>query len=99
MESVLLLLYVHPDLEDALIDVLLQQSDISGFTSHQVNGHGVQAAKLGLMEQVAGKQARLEFLIATERDQAQRLLATIKARFPLAEIHYFIVPVLEGGRL
>lgn len=55
----LLILTAPPNLEETLVDVLLQQTAISGFTTSNVSGHGSShgegAVKLSLVEQVTGR--------------------------------------------
>jgi hypothetical protein len=96
----LLILIVPPTLEEMLVDVLLQQSEISGFTSSKVNGHGTVhgggAAKLSIVEQVTGRQQRVQFMMHANVADLKKLVATLKARFSSTDIHYILLPILES---
>jgi hypothetical protein len=96
----LLILIVPPTLEEMLVDVLLQQSEISGFTSSKVNGHGTVhgdgAAKLSIVEQVTGRQQRVQFMMHANVADLKALVLTLKARFRSTDIHYILLPILES---
>lgn len=94
----LLILIVPPTLEEMLVDVLLQQTEISGFTSSKVNGHGTvhgNNAKLSIVEQVTGRQQRVQFMMHANVADLKNLVATLKARFRSTDIHYILLPILE----
>ena len=60
MESqVLLSLVISPEVEDAVVDWLLEQKEISGFTSLQVSGHGASPHSMNISEQVAGRRRQV----------------------------------------
>lgn len=96
----LLILIVPPTLEEMLVDVLLQQAEISGFTSSKVNGHGTVhgdgAAKLSIVEQVTGRQQRVQFMMHASVADLKALVVTLKARFRSTDIHYILLPILES---
>jgi len=96
----LLILIVPPTLEEMLVDVLLQQAEISGFTSSKVNGHGTVhgdgAAKLSIVEQVTGRQQRVQFMMHANVADLKALVVTLKARFRSTDIHYILLPLLES---
>jgi hypothetical protein len=94
----LLILIVPPTLEEMLVDVLLQQTSISGFTSSKVNGHGTvhgENAALSIVEQVTGRQQRVQFMTHAAITDLQNLVATLKAKFRSTDIHYILMPILE----
>jgi hypothetical protein len=95
----LLILIVPPTLEEMLVDVLLQQAKISGFTSSKVNGHGTVhgdgAAKLSIVEQVTGRQQRVQFMMHANVVDLKALVVTLKARFRSTDIHCILLPILE----
>jgi nitrogen regulatory protein PII len=97
-EQGLLMLIVPPNLEEMLVDVLLQQAEISGFTSHKVHGHGRvhgDNAKLSIVEQVTGRQQRVQFMMHANVADLKNLVGTLKARFRSTDIHYILLPILE----
>lgn len=97
----LLILMVTPKLEEVLIDFLLQQPAISGFTTTPASGHGTGhsihgSVKLSLLEQVTGRQNRLQFMLHAALPEVQALIAALKAEFRHTDMHYILLPVLEA---
>ncbi|PKO47948.1 MAG: DUF3240 domain-containing protein [Betaproteobacteria bacterium HGW-Betaproteobacteria-22] len=95
----LLILIAPPDLEDTLVDLLLQQKEISGFTTSHVSGHGSShgngAVALSLVEQVTGRQKRVQFMLHASLSDLQNLVNAFKARFSKTDIHYILMPIAE----
>ncbi|MEI8363796.1 MAG: DUF3240 family protein [Betaproteobacteria bacterium] len=94
----LLILIVPPSLEEMLVDVLLQQPEISGFTSSKVHGHGTahgDNAKLSIVEQVTGRQQRVQFMMHANVVDLKNLVVTLKAKFRSTDIHFILLPILE----
>lgn len=93
----LLILIVSPSLEEVLVDILLQQSAISGFTTSKVSGHGSShgegMVKLSLVEQVTGRQQRVQFMMHAALTDLQDLIAMLKAKFKNTDIHYILMPI------
>jgi len=98
-DDCLLQLIVDPALEDALTDWLLDLEDIRGFSSVAAFGHGASPRSMTLAEQVTGRQKRILFMLNLPRERASWLLARFRAAFPDSGAHFWIVPVLESGRL
>lgn len=100
----LLILIVTPKLEEVLVDFLLQQSAISGFTTAPANGHGTghgagsgpSMVKLSLVEQVTGRQSRVQFMLHATLPVMHELIAALKAEFQHTDMHYILLPVLEA---
>ena len=96
----LLILIAPPSLEEMLVDVLLQQTQVSGFTSSKVHGHGSihaeNATPLSIVEQVTGRQQRIQFMMHASVEDLKNLTLILKARFKNADIHYILLPVLAG---
>jgi hypothetical protein len=98
----LLILIVPPKLEEVLVDFLLQQTSISGFTTAPANGHGTGHAaghgsvKLSLLEQVTGRQSRVQFMLHATLPVMHALIAALKAEFQHTDMHYILLPVLDA---
>ncbi len=97
MESALLTLNVPPALEEALVDWLLEQPHVQGFTSMQVYGHGSGASAMSVGEQVLGRQKRTQFMLHGEVSGLERLLQDLRQEYPRAGLHYFLSPVISAG--
>jgi len=63
MNEAVLMIITAPNIEELMIDLLLEQPDISGFTSHIVNAHGAGAIELSMQEQVSGRQQKVQFMV------------------------------------
>jgi len=99
MQLCLLTLIAAPSLEDALVDWLLVQDDISGFSSSSIDGHGSRESGMSLMEQVTGRQKRVQFLIHTDITVAERLIEKLKTQFLGAQLHYYVTPIIMYGAI
>jgi hypothetical protein len=98
-DTVSVTLNVAPAFEERVIDWLLGQEAIAGFTGHVAYGHGSRASDLTVAEQVSGRQRRVEFrveLAAAALDEFVRLLG---ARFAGTDLYYLVTPVLRFGHL
>lgn len=92
----LLILVIAPNLEEVLIDLLLEDTSIPGFTSSNVSGHGAKRAKLSLMEQVTGRQQRIQLMVYSALSDLQNLINVLKAKFENADIRYILIPVADS---
>jgi hypothetical protein len=99
----LLILIVPPNLEEMLVDFLLQQTTVSGFTSSKVNGHGAvnalanggASAELSMVEQVTGRQQRVQFMLHATIIDLQQLVITLKTRFKSSDVHCLLLPMVD----
>lgn len=97
--TVLLTLVVAPEHADAMIDWLLDHPVVHGFSSQDGAGHGSDPQRLNVEEQVAGRRPRLFFNLLLDAAAAMDLVAQLRADFAGRDVHYWVVPVLDGGRL
>ncbi|GHF13704.1 hypothetical protein GCM10017044_04730 [Kordiimonas sediminis] len=97
MTTVLLSLNVSVGLEEAIVDWLLESADVDGFKSQQVSGHGSSLHKSSALDQVMGRDRRVELQIILGEDAARRVISSLKDQYTGANIFYAISPVLEFG--
>lgn len=97
-DKCLLVITVPPSLEDPLSDWLISQEQPVGFSSTSVNGHGEGHEGYTLAEQVRGSRRNIQFQIQTTQLRARQMLAGMERDFRRAELHYWIMPLLDGGR-
>lgn len=97
--SVLMTLVVAPTVSDAVIDWLLQQPVVQGFSSHEGMGHGHDPRQLSVTEQVAGCRPRTFFSIILPHAALGAFLQALRADLAGMEVHYWAAPVLAHGRL
>lgn len=97
-QQALLILMVPLKLEELMVDILLQETAISGFTNSAVSGHGhFNTSQLSVAEQVSGRQRRVQFMMHAELTALEALLAKLRAEFADAGLHFILQPVLDAG--
>jgi hypothetical protein len=97
MNNCLLTIYVPPTLEETLEDWLLENEAISGFSTMEGFGHGSRPSGMTLLEQVTGRQRRVQFLIETDSQVAAQMLSNLREKFAGVGLHYMLTPLLEAG--
>ena len=98
-EQVLAVITSPPALESQLVDWLLSNDEGVGFSSVAIHGHSTRHNHLSLAEQVSGRQRRLQFQVQLDGDRLDGFLASLKADFRDADLHYWVIPLLAGGSL
>ncbi len=98
-QDVLLVLSVRPALEEVVVDWLLGWRGDSGFSRVMVEEHSAQHQHLTAAEQVKGRQRRVQFQIRMPAAGLEALLASARQQFGAADVHYWVLPMLEGGHL
>ena len=97
--QVLLSLVISPEVEDPVVDWLLEQEQISGFTSLPVSGHGTSPHSMSLAEQVAGRRRQVMFQTYLEEPDAVALIKGLEEAFAGSGMHYWLTPVITSGHL
>ncbi len=95
----LLSLVFPPPLLDPLTDWLLEQSEVVGFISLPVNGHGGAEHRMSAAEKVAGRRRGWMIQTHLPEARARELLGRLKKSFEGSEIHYWMTPLIVGGHL
>ncbi|GAB1260214.1 DUF3240 family protein [Aurantivibrio plasticivorans] len=93
----LLVLNTSLELEEDMVDFLLEQDDISGFTSYRVNGHG-EAGAWHLVEQVTGRRKRIQFEITLAASLVDKLIDSLSVSVG-KDIYFYELPVQREGHL
>ena len=95
-----LTLVCHRSLEERLIDHLLEHPEwVRGFSITRIEG-GSQEEKLhSMIEQVRGRSERVQIIAVMDHDDACKLIAHLKQHEANPDIAYWIMPVIEFGRL
>tara|TARA_R110000824_G_scaffold318073_1_gene505190 strand:- start:10170 stop:10463 length:294 start_codon:yes stop_codon:yes gene_type:complete len=93
----LLVLNINPDLEEDLVDYLLEQEAISGFTSYSVRGHGA-FPDMSLAEQVSGRRKRIQIEALLEKEQIGGILEGLKSHVG-NDIVYWEQAISNSGRI
>ena len=100
MADVLLSLTLPNDVAQDVEDLLLSRPDlVRGFTASVAEGHG-SVVQLGEpRELVAGHSPRTQIRMVGPEEDMSAVLALIKAELPRANVFFWLVPVIEMGRL
>lgn len=100
MADLLLSLTLTDDVAQHVEDLLLSRPDLaSGFTASPAEGHGSAVPLVGAAELVSGHAPRTQIRLAGEEAAMREVLALIKRELPHAKVFYWLVPVVEMGRL
>lgn len=94
----LLRLNIPPDLEEDFVDLLLANPEIRGYQSFPIRGHG-RVGAMTIAEQVAGRRNRVQFEIVLDSGLLESTLQKLKKAFPTPDVIYWVLPVLQSGRL
>ena len=86
-------------LEENIVDHLLEHPEwVEAFSTTRMEGHGQAGIATEPAELVRGRAARVHAQIVLNREDAQALLAHLRAALPNPEVAYWLSPVLEFGR-
>ena len=98
--SALLLVVLAPaDRRDDLVDALMGNDHISGFTLSPALGYSREHSHFSLGEQVAGYRDYSRFEVLLEASQQEQVLDTLRRASGNERLRYWIMPVPETGHL
>lgn len=93
----LLVLNINPELEEDMVDYLLEQECITGFTSYPVHGHGA-FPNMSVAEQVSGRRKRLQLEIMLDKSEMDIILRKLKKEVG-TDIVYWEQTIANHGRI
>ncbi|RIX43631.1 MAG: DUF3240 domain-containing protein [Rhodocyclales bacterium GT-UBC] len=100
MADVLLSLTMPNDVAQHVEDLLLSRPDlVRGFTASLAEGHGSVVPLVEAAELVSGHSPRRQIRLAGSEAAMRAVLSLIKQHLPKANVFYWIVPIIEMGRL
>ncbi|TNF55284.1 MAG: DUF3240 domain-containing protein [Gammaproteobacteria bacterium] len=100
MSDVLLSLAMPAEAAQPVEDLLLSRPDlVPGFTSSHAEGHGSTATLVEPAELVEGHSARVIIRMVGSQRAMLEVLQLVRAELPGLNVFYWLVPVLEKGRL
>lgn len=86
-------------LEEDVLGRLLEHPEwVDGFSTIRIEGHGRTSIARETAELVRGRSGRRYAQIVLNREDAQALVASLRAALPNPEIAYWLTPVMEFGR-
>jgi hypothetical protein len=96
----LLTLVAPNDIAQHVEDLLLTRPDlIRGFTASKADGHGSVVELHEAAELVAGHAPRTLIRTVGPEASMRAVLALLKENLPHTNIYYWLIPVIEAGRL
>jgi len=100
-QSLCKLTLIYPPASEAhLVEVLMNsEPPVSGFTTWEAEGHGHSFAKASMRERVRGRIARGVLMVVLPRVRTELLIEEIRAKAAIADLVYWIEPVLDFGRM
>lgn len=100
MADVLLSLVMPCDVAQHVEDLLLSRPDlVRGFTSGAANGHGSVVHLVEPGELVSGHSPRIQIQTAGPEESMRAVLTLVKQVLPLANVFFWLLPVMDMGRL
>lgn len=88
------------DIAQQVEDLLLDNPDlVRGFTASTAEGHGRAIELVEPGELVSGHSPRIQIQTLGPEKQMRQILTLIKTALPRANVFYWLVPVVEMGRL
>lgn len=95
-----LTLVCHTSLEERLLDHLLEHPEwVHGFSVSHMEGGSEKEILHSVIEQVRGRSQRIKIQTVMNLQDAQALVALLKNKTPHPDIAYWIMPVIEFGKL
>ncbi|MGQ8365128.1 DUF3240 family protein [Glaciecola sp. 1036] len=95
--SSILTLFFSKNLYDDLVDCLMSNEDIAGFTINQVQGFSRQHAQYDVAEQVAGYRNLYSVDILISNEQLEKTLNAFSEIGSDHPLRYWVTPVTESG--
>lgn len=100
MADVLLSLTMPGDVAQLVEDLLLSHPElVRGFTASLAEGHGAVIPLVEPGELVSGHSPRVQIRMVGPEERLRAVLSLIKAELPRANVFFWLVPVIEMGRL
>lgn len=85
--------------EEKLLDLLLMSPNADVFTSAPTATHGLAFGLLSQYEQVLGRMLATQVQVVLSEADKDALLKIIQQQFAGVGLRYWIMPVIESGRL
>jgi len=94
----LLTIIASPAIEEELIDWLLIQPNVTGFTSQVASGHG-RGHVMNLAEQVTGRRGQITLMIQLQKQMTESIIIDLNQCFSGSGLHYWLMPLSESGSI
>ncbi|WP_347988254.1 DUF3240 family protein [Methylomonas sp. AM2-LC] len=98
-EKYLIIINIPPSLEESMVDCLLTLENAQNFTSFRVSAHDPFNQNFSVDEQVMGRQRKIRFELHVEKNTIGLVLTRLKEGFSGANLEYWIMPIIEQGKI
>jgi nitrogen regulatory protein PII len=93
----LLVMMVPEQMKDKMVDTLIAQPALSGFSLSKIQGFSAQNSHFNINEQVEGYKALYRFEILLDRSDVEELIEHVKKLCSGVKLRYWVTPVLYAG--
>ena len=93
----LLVIMVPQEMKDRLVDALISETQLSGFSLSKIQGFSQNNSHFNIKEQVEGYKDLFRFEVLHESSLSEQLILTIKALFHERTVRYWLTPVLDAS--
>ncbi|WP_371193865.1 DUF3240 family protein [Glaciecola sp. SC05] len=93
----LLVLMVPEAIKDKVVDTLIAQPSLSGFSLSKIQGFSAKNNHFNIQEQVEGYKDLYRFEVLHEIQQTEALIALVKTSFKELKFRFWVTPVLYAG--
>ena len=89
--------FVDPETVDNVVDCLLCQPSVGGFSMQGIEGYSKEHANYTVSEQVAGHRSVCRIDIRLQHKDLDSLTAALAALALQHRIRYWVTPVIDSG--
>ena len=93
----LLVLVAAQETRDDLVDVLMTQACLSGFSLNEISGYSAQHSRFSVQEQVAGSRIMCRFEVMVPAQHLDQLMEALRPVCVPARVRYWMLPILAEG--
>lgn len=97
--ELVLVAIVPEDLKDKIVDTLMGETCVSGFSLSQIQGFSKAHSHYNIREQVEGYRDFFRFEILHHASNSERLCYSLNKASNDKRIRYWILPLIETGFL
>lgn len=93
----ILVLMVPEAIKDKLVDVLIAEPSLSGFSLSKIQGYSANNSHFNIKEQVEGYKDLYRFEVLHQDQQSEQLITYIKSSFGDIKLRYWVTHALYSS--
>lgn len=94
-DILILVAMVPENMKDVLVDTLIAQKQLSGFSLSKIQGYSAANSHFNIQEQVEGYKDLYRFEIMHEAGFSEHLVTLVKSLFHTGNLRYWVTPTLQ----